>query len=167
MTPAPRSGSRGVVNHYVVLRLPEPPHDEPLSAATIKQAYHVALLRAHPDKKSLASVPEDEDDGVTIDQVITAYEILSSPSLRAAYDASLLSANNPDPTGTPKYHAVIDLDDMTYNAETGSWFYVCRCGEDDGQGYTITEEDLEEGRDVVGCAGCSLWVRVAYEVVED
>ncbi|GAO49626.1 zf-CSL-domain-containing protein [Saitoella complicata NRRL Y-17804] len=166
MTPAPRLRSKGLTNHYVVLRLPQPPHDEPLSAATIKQAYHAALLRAHPDKKSLASAPED--DGVTIDQVITAYETLSSSSLRSEYDESLLSANNPTGSGgTPKYHAVIDLDDMTYNEETGSWFYVCRCGEDDGQGYTITEEDLEEGRDVVGCAGCSLWVRVAYEIVED
>ncbi|RXK42687.1 hypothetical protein M231_00243 [Tremella mesenterica] len=47
--------------------------------------------------------------------------------------------------------------------EVEYWTYPCRCS---GQ-FRITREDLEEGVDVVGCAGCGEWVKVLYEVLED
>jgi len=44
------------------------------------------------------------------------------------------------------------------------WYRGCRCG--DEKGYLITEDELEENVDggeiVVGCRGCSLWVRVLF-----
>lgn len=61
----------------------------------------------------------------------------------------------------------VDLDDFNYEEEAGRWTRGCRCGET--QGFVVTEEDLEEGGGgdvVVGCCGCSLWVNVAYEVVD-
>lgn len=48
------------------------------------------------------------------------------------------------------------------------WTRACRCG--DEKGFRILEEELEdaEGRGekevLVGCEGCSLWVRVGFEV---
>jgi diphthamide biosynthesis protein 4 len=46
------------------------------------------------------------------------------------------------------------------------WTRACRCGME--KGYTILEEELEdaeqrgEGEVLVGCGGCSLWVRVGF-----
>jgi diphthamide biosynthesis protein 4 len=53
------------------------------------------------------------------------------------------------------------------------WTRACRCGME--KGYTILEEELEdaeqrgEGEVLVGCGGCSLWVRVGFgsEEVDD
>lgn len=46
------------------------------------------------------------------------------------------------------------------------WTRACRCGDEDG--FRILEEELEdaeqrgEGEVLVGCGGCSLWVRVGF-----
>lgn len=51
------------------------------------------------------------------------------------------------------------------------WTRACRCG--DERGYVILEEELEdaegrgEGEVLVGCGGCSLWVRVGFGVEEE
>jgi diphthamide biosynthesis protein 4 len=51
------------------------------------------------------------------------------------------------------------------------WTRACRCGME--KGYVILEEELEdaesrgEGEVLVGCEGCSLWVRVGFGVEED
>lgn len=51
------------------------------------------------------------------------------------------------------------------------WTRACRCG--DEKGYVILEEELEdaesrgEGEVLVGCGGCSLWVRVGFGVEEE
>ncbi|KAF2831969.1 hypothetical protein CC86DRAFT_377211 [Ophiobolus disseminans] len=50
------------------------------------------------------------------------------------------------------------------------WTRACRCGEE--QGYRILEEELGEAEErgeaevLVGCGGCSLWVRVGFGVEE-
>jgi diphthamide biosynthesis protein 4 len=50
------------------------------------------------------------------------------------------------------------------------WTRACRCG--DEKGYRILEEELEDAERrgekevLVGCEGCSLWVRVGFEVEE-
>jgi curved DNA-binding protein CbpA len=49
------------------------------------------------------------------------------------------------------------------------WYRSCRCG--NPRGYHFTEADLEEAADLgelmVGCADCSLWLRVHFAVLED
>ncbi|KAH8731438.1 diphthamide biosynthesis protein 4 [Phaeosphaeriaceae sp. PMI808] len=48
------------------------------------------------------------------------------------------------------------------------WSRACRCGA--GKGFKILEEELEDAEErgekevLVGCEGCSLWVRVGFEV---
>jgi curved DNA-binding protein CbpA len=80
----------------------------------------------------------------------------------------------------------LDLDDLDYEeyvdtATTNSssngaesitttrWYRSCRCG--NPRGYHFTEADLEEAADLgelmVGCADCSLWLRVHFAVVND
>lgn len=54
---------------------------------------------------------------------------------------------------------------MTYHDETATYIFPCRCGA--GGGFVITEGDLEKGRDLVECKGCSSWIRVSYEMVEE
>ncbi|OCK75217.1 hypothetical protein K432DRAFT_446842 [Lepidopterella palustris CBS 459.81] len=78
---------------------------------------------------------------------------------------------------------VVDLDDLVLDGagagagagaagEEGRgdvWYRSCRCGSE--RGFVVTEEELaaeEErgGREVlVGCVGCSLWLRVGFGVV--
>jgi len=59
----------------------------------------------------------------------------------------------------------VDLDDMTYNNESATYTFPCRCGKEGG--FVITEQDLEKGRDIVECRGCSSWIRVSYEILPD
>lgn len=48
------------------------------------------------------------------------------------------------------------------------WTRACRCGAE--RGFSILEEELEDAEErgekevLVGCVGCSLWVRVGFEV---
>lgn len=105
----------------------------------LKKAYHAALLRSHPDKVTTHGY-------ATIDDVRAAYLILLSPG-----------------SDERQGYAVIDLDEFTYFQATQTWSHACRCG----HGYSITEDDLDQGRDVVGCDGCSLFIRVTYEEVTD
>ena len=68
----------------------------------------------------------------------------------------------------------VDLEDMTFfesdddpsaESSTGGGYYVwnCRCS----GSYVITEEQLEQGFDVVQCELCSLAIRVLYECDEN
>jgi curved DNA-binding protein CbpA len=51
----------------------------------------------------------------------------------------------------------------------GWWYRACRCG--NPRGYLFSTDDLEEAADVgelmIGCADCSLWLRVHFAVVEE
>jgi hypothetical protein len=68
-------------------------------------------------------------------------------------------------TNLKKAFVQVDLDDMTYVEESSVYTFPCRCGEMGG--FTITEDDLEKGRDVVECRGCSSWIHVSYELVAE
>jgi hypothetical protein len=59
----------------------------------------------------------------------------------------------------------VDLDDMIYHEDTSTYTFPCRCGT--AGGFSISEEDLEKGKDVVQCRGCSSMIRVSYEMVNE
>lgn len=122
----------------------------------------------------------------TIDQISSAYATLSRPAQRAAYDRSLtLHRQQQQQQGTAgpctdsNFQTGIenvDLDDLEYDggpdgAESGTtrWYRSCRCG--NARGYEFAEADLEEAADLgelmVGCADCSLWLRVHFAVVDE
>jgi diphthamide biosynthesis protein 4 len=69
----------------------------------------------------------------------------------------------------------VDLDDLEFVEESDSsadeegeetWTRACRCG--DYGGFVVSEKELEanaeDGEVIVGCRGCSLWLRVLFGV---
>ena len=121
--------------------------------AEIKAAYHRLLLVSHPDKR-LSEVAEDDID---IGLLKEAFRTLHTPELRAQYDKIRLS--NGKQLG-PRPAQVISLED--FEESNSRWTYACRCG----GSYIITEEMLDAGQHLLGCASCSEVVWVGYEVAE-
>lgn len=177
--------------------------DEAAAASLIKRAYRRALLSHHPDKNkpittlsssSLMSSPP-LSAVYTVDQISAAYATLSRPTLRQAYDrsllalrsqpSSLLTSSSSSLPGTASGGTAaadfqtgietVDLDDLDYEEEgqgrdsQTTWYRPCRCG--NSRGYHFGEADLEDAADLgelmVGCADCSLWLRVCFAVLED
>jgi curved DNA-binding protein CbpA len=163
---------------------------EPAAAALIKRAYRRALLNHHPDKKpssphhhyppSTTQTHTQHTQTYTVDQISTAYATLSRPAQRQAYDTSLLLSQrqslSQSTTGGGSGEAAfqtgietIDLDDLECDEDETQWYRACRCG--NPRGYCFTEADLEDAADLgelmVGCADCSLWLRVCFAVVEE
>jgi len=105
-----------------------------------------------------------------------ARDILVDPARRREYDNTLLLKNaQTDINGTltglhPTGLETLDLDDMNYDEEHASWAKTCRCG--NIKAYEVSEEDLDiassdGGHEVlVGCGGCSLFVRVVFEAID-
>jgi len=169
------------LNYYTVLGLPTPTSSHSASAAQIKVAFRRTLLQHHPDKVPgiLVAQPAQHARSAEfphdIDTICLARDTLLDPARRQPYDETLL-LNTRTRTGAtianlhPTELETLDLDDMTYNEERSSWSRVCRCG--NSKAYEITEEDLniasaEGDKEVlVGCGGCSLFVRVVFEAIE-
>lgn len=170
-------------NHYQVLDLPWAiGNDSELSAQYIKAAYRRALLLYHPDKTQAQSDLTHEkgrrskvsrEFTYTIDQISEAYAVLSVPELRFEYDRALKlhschlkGVKQGDNQAFRSGLETMDLDDLVYDEEKEVWLKSCRCG--DEQGFQILGADLEEASDLgelyVGCRGCSLWLRVLFEV---
>lgn len=159
----------GAATHYEVLNLtPALLDTQSDPTPLIKRAYHRALLRNHPDKATTTS-----SHIFTIDQITTALNVLSSPTTRSAYDATLRVSRR---IGTDARDATfqtgvenVDLDDLDFDQGDECWFRSCRCG--NSRGYLFREEDLEEvgdeGELIVGCSDCSLWLRVHFAVMDD
>ncbi|EYE92254.1 uncharacterized protein EURHEDRAFT_380343 [Aspergillus ruber CBS 135680] len=180
------AGENAVHDHdyYTILNIPFT-SSATLTTQQLKLAYHRALLRHHPDKTNtkeadLASTPDHHDEPTTntytIDQITTAYKTLSSPTLRTEYDRALrldrAKTVDREKNGTV-FHTgleVVDLEDLVEddndNNGEGVWYRGCRCG--DERGFMITEGDLEReiegGEVVVGCRGCSLYMKVLFAV---
>ncbi|KAL4913209.1 heme peroxidase [Aspergillus aurantiobrunneus] len=120
---------------------------------------------------------------ITVDEITTAYKTLSDPSLRAEYDRVLRLDRNRvagrDKNWGAVFHTgleVVDLEDLVCDedadadADAGAvWYRGCRCG--DERGFLVSEQDLERevdsGEVVVGCRGCSLWMKVLFAVQDD
>lgn len=178
--------------HYEVLAIPKSLIEDSSKEQIpkiIKQAYHRALLRHHPDKTNTphrtgaSTTTSPSSPPPTVDQITRAYTTLSHPGERTAYDRHLSLTRNPTTPssgggggGDTAFQTgieTVDLDDLDYTeddaCETTRWHRSCRCGNE--QGFAFGEDDLEEAGDlgelVVGCQDCSLWLRVCFAVVED
>lgn len=175
--------------HYMVLGLPGPSRS--LNKSVLKSAYHKALLQHHPDKsrKFETAIPSPEEvnrhSEYSVDQITTAYRILSDPVTRAEYDREirLAAANTKEPgkgagTGDDSIFRIglelYDLDDLEMEEGGGLngsdiWYHACRCG--DKKGFLVSESDLEReaewGEIIVGCRGCSIWAKITFAVGDD
>lgn len=178
MTPPP--------TYYEILNLPSTLHNEPVIPAQIlRSAYRHALLRHHPDKTNNGlKLAAGTAGNYSVDQIAEAFAVLSDLKRRKEYEVNLKLGgkevrwpckleNRGEGDGKIGVE-VIDLDDLTAEERNGGetfWYKGCRCG--DEKGFMVEEEDLESatevgGREVmVGCRGCSLWLRVLFGVVEE
>jgi len=165
--------------HYEVLELSRE-NISRLSKDNIKSAYRRALLVHHPDKSSVAkhsaalesSAPSAQTPRYSVDDIVSAHEVLSDPVQRADYDRTLVVLGKPAWKNGNRDNAIhvgveaFDLEDLMYDDRGGVWFKSCRCG--DNRGYCVTESDLEKesqhGEIYVGCPGCSLFIKVQFAV---
>ncbi|XP_067031712.1 DPH4 homolog isoform X2 [Acropora muricata] len=92
--------------------------------------------------------------------LLKAWKLLNDQSSKAKCDRNLkeqkLSQDWP-------VSAEVDLDDMEYHEAMQTYSSDCRC---DGE-YIISEGDLENGQNIVCCSGCSLSIRVLYNMLSD
>lgn len=177
-------------NYYHILGLSSLGLSARPKSAELRRAYRNALLAAHPDKKTTttasASASEQAVRGDSVDDVREAYRVLDEHASRAEYDNWVL--RNPHVLqGTAENKAgerqtlsadfilgldVLDLSDFEEreSGEEVEWTRACRCG--DQMGFRILEVDLVDAEQrgekevLVGCGGCSLWVRVGFDVEE-
>lgn len=170
-------------NHYEVLGLSEAANiAHEVFARDLKTAYRVSLLKHHPDKVGLSNANARIDTpcetgtaSYSVDQIMHAFAVLSVPELRAQYDQDLLLLGSSKISKQERSESfrtgveIVDLDDMAFDENDNLWYRSCRCG--DRRGFVITEADLEavagDGEVDVGCKGCSLWMKVLFQAVED
>ena len=159
----PSSSDDTTPDYYTILNLATRSLDPSLNPSEVKAAYKRALLQHHPDKKSTSS----PKTGFTVDSIALAYKILSSPALKSEYDLGLQTARPKDDdkvfrTGLD----TVDLDDLIFDERKEIWTRGCRCGDD--HGFVVGEGELEinaeDGELIIGCRGCSLWLRVLFGV---
>lgn len=162
-----------------------------ISATQIRAQYRAALLAAHPDKNHSTAGKKGQ---YSVDDVKEAFAVLSDARQKRAYDAWLRTSGGGVAADAKRRREqedfvlgleALDLSDFTEfeiaggggsgsgSEEDGAgveWRRACRCGHETG--FRITEEELEcavqreEKEVLVGCEGCSLWVRVGFEVEE-
>lgn len=159
------------LNYYQLLGLENTQYAAVLASQEVKTAYKRALLQHHPDKQSTASPAKPAKSvrtaSVTVDDIALAYKVLSEPPLRAEYDR-WLRANDSSGDVDDRVHRTgletVDLDDLAFDPASSLWSRSCRCG--DERGFIVTEAELEknaeDGELIVGCKGCSLWLRVLF-----
>lgn len=156
-----------------------------LTPEKLKTAYHAALLRNHPDKLPgvvpVVSGTTRTNDTITapifsVDEIVGAYQALLKLADRAVHDAGLENTVVGSPhsySNETSVHAGVetyDLDELTFDESASRWYKQCRCG--DIRGYVLEEAELEGelegeselGEIYVGCTGCSLWIKVLFDV---
>ncbi|CCF35516.1 CSL zinc finger [Colletotrichum higginsianum] len=185
MSPSPVDPGKGHT-YYAVLGITRKLLQEEAAVPqqVIKRAYHRALLQNHPDKSkeqvrsTTSATSYANKPAFTVDQISTAYKVLSDSRTRAEYDRSLdLAPNNQGlKRGEQTFQTGIenvDLDDLDFDESDGPdaecWYRSCRCG--NPRGFLFTEADLEEagenGELLVGCQDCSLWMKVHFAIVSN
>ncbi|KAF7119034.1 hypothetical protein CNMCM5793_008674 [Aspergillus hiratsukae] len=153
------------------------------AAATSAPAHDTKTAVSQPPSSSSSSSSSadrnaDASQTFTIDEITAAYRTLSDPALRAEYDRIRRLERGPTAEGEKRFHTgleVVDLEDLVCE-ETGDgdgegllcWYRGCRCG--DERGFMVTELDLEKeaehGEVVIGCRGCSLWMKILFAMEE-
>ena len=161
-----------MLNYYEILALPtQGQKHHTITKQDIKIAYRRALLQHHPDKSNVQETPLLPKPIYTVDDITTAYKILSDSPARSEYDRQLrLHASDFQKTASRPLSGLetVDLDDLEYDEAASAWYRSCRCGNE--RGYLITEHDLqkeaEQGEIITGCGGCSIWLKVVFQSMD-
>ncbi|KAJ2513067.1 hypothetical protein GGI11_004533 [Coemansia sp. RSA 2049] len=124
----------------------------------IKQAYYALSRKAHPDKSQKQE--EQECSSIEFHELSRAWEVLGDTSRRAEYDKQ---CNAEESRARGVVQDEVDLDDMVFDESNRVFSFPCRCSSQ----YEITEDDLEGGFEIAPCSGCSLKIKVLYDVIED
>ncbi|KAL9106223.1 MAG: hypothetical protein Q9187_008589, partial [Circinaria calcarea] len=143
-------------NHYEVLALSTSlTASRSISQPDVKLAYRQALLQHHPDKSAKIS-SQPQRSKYSVDEITTAYKILSDSDSRSQYDQTLRLQSLQRHRDTAKGYIgleTVDLDDLQYDGTKGLWYRSCRCG--NACGYLVTEHELEkeadQGEIIAGC----------------
>nr|CAG4716080.1 unnamed protein product [Naegleria fowleri] len=56
------------------------------------------------------------------------------------------------------YYDEIEIEDMLFNEEEGTYYYACPCGDI----FSISLQELANGEEIAHCPSCSLVIRVIY-----
>jgi len=188
---------QNVLGHFAILEITEKTHYEVLgvpadaSHETIKAMYrlhvlpaHYAtllfsdilcqVLREHPDKAGTG-------DGESFYRIRRAWEVLQDPLRRKEYDnylacmcfvlfvlflsIELIVIEDARHQDGVVITAEVDISEFecTEGPDEVRFSYPCRCGGT----YVATQNKLFAGIDVVPCEGCSLYVRVLYDLEEE
>lgn len=67
----------------------------------------------------------------------------------------------PTPPSDESYYDEIEIEDMTFDPTLQIYHYPCPCGDR----FEISIADLRDGEDVAVCPGCSLMIKVVFDVV--
>ncbi|TRM66449.1 hypothetical protein BD626DRAFT_487788 [Schizophyllum amplum] len=119
--------------------------------AEIKKAYRKKAMQHHPDKNI-----DDPDAGQKFQEIAAAYEILTDPQSRAAYDRGGMAGLNGGPGGGPGGMDAADLFAQFFEG-SGMFFDFAGGpgmgrrkgkGEDSVIPYDVTLEDLYNGKTV-------------------
>ncbi|OTA64640.1 hypothetical protein K449DRAFT_404156 [Hypoxylon sp. EC38] len=142
----------------------------------VKQAYHRALLKYHPDKAAAngasspsppltsSSSPSTSKPTTTtrhasksqsqpritytVDQIQHAYAVLSDRKQRQAYDLTLRTSPSHRQTQSPSFQTGVETVDLDDLAwDSRTGVYYRGCRCGNAQGYAFTEENLEEFED--------------------
>jgi diphthamide biosynthesis protein 4 len=181
-------------NYYAILNLASPHHPNTAlpTPAELRRAYKLALLGAHPDKASSTqqgahTVDDVKEAYAVLSDAKTAasYHEWMVRNPGALEDSTAQREGGGDGVSSDFVLGLelLDLSDFDVldpgwefdGEEVGGekqmeWTRACRCG--DEKGFRILEEELVEvqeeggngGEVLVGCGGCSLWVRVGFGV---
>ncbi|KAI8092746.1 DNAJ heat shock N-terminal domain-containing protein [Halteromyces radiatus] len=139
--------------HYEVLGVAK---DAPVSI--IKQRFQQLIIEHHPDKRN--NLPLSTSDQDYAHRILQAWAVLRNEEKRKLYDHELEVATQRQKV---TINADVDLDDMEYDESNRIFSLICRCS----GSYVISEEDLEQGNDVICCDNCSLRIRVLYDIIDD
>ncbi|KAF2725648.1 DnaJ domain protein [Polychaeton citri CBS 116435] len=159
-------------SHYSVLGLERYQDGAPLTPQQVKASYKKALLIFHPDKFKSSESKNSGTAQYSVDDIALAYKILSDPHLRGQYDNALRQTRFDGKSPQEVFHHTgldtVDLDDLNFDEEQNVWTKDCRCGSQ--VGFLVTEpellENVDDGELIVGCRGCSLWLRVLFSMEE-
>ncbi|MBW0465175.1 hypothetical protein O181_004890 [Austropuccinia psidii MF-1] len=158
--------------HYEILQVPFGATD-----AQIRQAFRHLIRLHHPDK-----APSANNEQVNLDprsdsyqlaqRLIEAYNILSDPSHRRAYDQKLKSQISNQTNSSSQYVSqTIDLSEFTQlsiedqdqSKSYDQFILSCRCG---GH-FMINSNQMESNLDIISCNGCSLRIKVEFKCSEE